>query len=66
MAEVFYTEDADPSLILGKKVAVIGFGMLRSLLFCLRHGGIYWRGNIYPLADLRAGQRVTVSVFLRR
>ena len=46
--------------------AVIGFGMLRSLLFCLRHGGIYWRGNIYPLADLRAGQRVTVSVFLRR
>ena len=26
MAEVFYNDDADPSLILGKKVAVIGFG----------------------------------------
>ena len=26
MAEVFYDDDADPSLILGKKVAVIGFG----------------------------------------
>ena len=46
--------------------AVLGFGMLRSLLFCLRHGGIYWRGDIYDLADLRAGQRVRMSSLLRR
>ena len=25
---------------------LIAFGMLRSILTCVRHGGIYWRGNI--------------------
>jgi len=43
---------------------VIGLGMLRSLLSCLRRGGVYWRGNVYALADLRAGQRVKMSAFL--
>ena len=43
--------------------AIILYGMLRSLVSCLRHGGIYWRGNIYPLHELRAQQRVKMSNF---
>ncbi len=44
--------------------AVVGIGMLRSLWSCLRRGGIYWRGNIYPLGELRAGQRIRMSAFI--
>jgi len=43
--------------------AIILYGMLRSLASCLRHGGIYWRGNVYPLRELRAHQRVKLSSF---
>jgi len=43
---------------------IIGYGMLRSLLSYLRRGGVYWRGNVYALAALRAGQRVKMSAFL--
>jgi hypothetical protein len=42
---------------------IVLYGMLRSLLSCLRHGGIYWRGTIYPLHELRAHQRVKLSSF---
>ena len=43
--------------------AIIAFGMLRALISCFRHGGIYWRGNIYALKDLRAMQRVKMTAF---
>ena len=43
---------------------IIAFGMLRTLLFCFRYGGIHWRGSVYSLKDLRAGQRVRMSAFL--
>lgn len=34
--------------------------ILRSAIICLRQGGIYWRGTFYPLAELRAQQRVKI------
>jgi glycosyltransferase involved in cell wall biosynthesis len=45
--------------------AIILYGMLRSLVSCIRHGGVYWRGNIYTLRELRALQRVKMSSFFR-
>jgi len=42
---------------------VIAYGMLRSFFTCLRHGGVYWRGTLYPLRELRAAQRVKVADF---
>ena len=43
---------------------VIAYGMLRSLVTCLCRGGIYWRGSVYPLRELRASQRVRMSSFI--
>ena len=43
--------------------AIVVFGMFRSLLGCLRRGGVYWRGQIYPLAELRARQRFRMKPF---
>lgn len=43
--------------------AIIFYGMLRSLLGYLRHGGVYWRGNVYPLHQLRVRQRVKMFNF---
>jgi hypothetical protein len=45
---------------------LIAYGMLRSFFTCLRHGGVYWRGTLYPLQELRAAQRAKMSDFLRR
>ena len=45
--------------------AIILYGMLRSLVCCIHHGGVYWRGNIYSLRELRALQRVKMFNFLR-
>lgn len=42
---------------------VIAYGMLRSFVTCLRYGGVYWRGNLYPLRELRAAQRVKMGDF---
>jgi hypothetical protein len=38
--------------------------ILRAAVICLRQQGIYWRGTLYPLNALRAGQRVKVSKIL--
>jgi glycosyltransferase involved in cell wall biosynthesis len=46
--------------------AIILYGMLRSLLSCIHHRGVYWRGNLYALGELRALQRVKMFNFLRR
>lgn len=43
--------------------AIIALGMLRALVLCIRHGGIFWRGNIYALKDLRALRRVKMTAF---
>jgi glycosyltransferase involved in cell wall biosynthesis len=43
---------------------IILYGMLRSLVSCIHHGGVYWRGNLYPLRELRALQRVKMFNFL--
>ncbi len=45
--------------------AIVLYGMLRSLASCLRHGGVYWRGNVYPLRQLRAQQRVKMFNFFQ-
>ena len=37
---------------------VIGAMMVHAAWKCLAQGGIDWRGTRYPLAQLRAGQRV--------
>jgi glycosyltransferase involved in cell wall biosynthesis len=34
--------------------------LLRSAAGCLRRGGIEWRGTVYPVAELRDGQRVEI------
>jgi hypothetical protein len=39
---------------------VVPLLLLRSAASCWRHGGITWRGTSYPLAALRAGQRVVL------
>jgi glycosyltransferase involved in cell wall biosynthesis len=44
---------------------VIAYGMLRSFFTCLRYGGVYWRGTLYPLRDLRAAQRVKMADFFK-
>lgn len=41
--------------------ALVVYGMLRSLVVCLRHGGVYWRGTIYPLGELRNHQRFKLT-----
>ena len=46
--------------------AIILYGMLRSLVICIHHGGVYWRGDIYALRELRAQQRVKMFNFFRR
>ena len=43
--------------------AVIGYGMLRTLVTYIRRGGLYWRGRVYPLSELRKTQRVKLNTF---
>ena len=45
---------------------LVGYGMIRSLVTVARRGGIYWRGSVYPLNELRAGQRVRPENFVPR
>ena len=45
-------------LLLPAGLLLISLMMLRAAYQCLRHDGIDWRGTHYPLAQLRAGQRV--------
>jgi glycosyltransferase involved in cell wall biosynthesis len=40
---------------------LLAYAMLRSAVKCLRAGGATWRGTHYPLAELRAGQRVRLG-----
>ena len=42
---------------------VIGYGMLRALVTYLGRGGLFWRGRVYPLSQLRASQRVKLNTF---
>lgn len=46
-------------LLLAPVGGIILVGILiRSAYQCLRRGGVVWRGTLYPVAALRAGQRV--------
>lgn len=47
-----------PALLVPFGLPVLGAMALTSTLKCLRAGGIEWRGTHYPLAELRALQRV--------
>ena len=40
--------------------------VLRSGILCLWRRGIFWRGTFYPLTELRQGQRLKSSEFIRR
>jgi len=42
-------------------LGLIGAMMLHAARKCLANGGIDWRGTHYPLAQLRAGQRVSLA-----
>jgi hypothetical protein len=37
---------------------------LRAAILCMKRGGIYWRTTFYPLAVLRAGQRLKTLDFV--
>lgn len=39
-------------------MAIMGYILLRSSIICLRNGGIYWSGTLYPIRALREGKRV--------
>lgn len=43
--------------------AIIVYGMLRSIVTCVRYGGVYWRGSFYALKELRELQRVKMSIY---
>ena len=45
---------------------IIGYGMLRTAFTVLWRGGLYWRGQVYPMAELRAAQRFRPPSLLRR
>lgn len=44
--------------------AILFYGMLRALVTFVRYGGVYWRGTVYPLKELRAMQRVKLDSFV--
>ncbi len=50
-----------PLVALPLGYVVIVYGMLRSVFTYLRRGGLYWRGTVYPLRELRASQRVRLT-----
>ncbi|MDJ0778154.1 MAG: glycosyltransferase [Gammaproteobacteria bacterium] len=52
-----------PLMALPLGYTVIAYGMLRSVVTYLRRGGLYWRGTVYPLRELRASQRVRMKAF---
>jgi len=45
---------------------LIAYGMSRSIATCVLRGGIYWRGSVYPLRELRASQRVKINALSGR
>jgi glycosyltransferase involved in cell wall biosynthesis len=45
-------------LLMPAGAVVLVFLVVRSAWRCLLDGGVTWRGTFYPLAELRAGQRV--------
>lgn len=47
-----------PSLLPGAGMALLGAAMVRSAVLCLRRGGVLWRGTLYPVASVRAGNRL--------
>ena len=47
-----------PFLMLPLGHLVVPLILMRSALACWSHGGVVWRGTTYPLAELRAAQRV--------
>ncbi len=47
-----------PALLTPLGFPVLGYMLLRSMVKCLRIGGIEWRGTRYPMNELRALQRV--------
>jgi hypothetical protein len=47
-----------PQLLLPVGQLLMAWVLLRSAWATLRQGGVRWRGTLYPLAQLREGQRV--------
>jgi hypothetical protein len=46
------------SLLCPIGLPILAITMARSCITTLRQGGIRWRGQFYPLAELKAGRRV--------
>jgi len=41
------------AVLFAPTVAILSFGVMRSVVLTLWRGGVNWRGTLYPLADLR-------------
>ena len=48
-----------PTLLAPLGFLILGYAILRSMVQTLRRGGVVWRETHYPIAMLRAGQRVS-------
>jgi len=47
-----------PSVFVQIGMIIFSFMMINAAIKCKKQGGINWRGTIYPVEDLIAGQRV--------
>ena len=45
---------------------MLGYGMWRALITVCYRDGLYWRGSVYPLDQLRNGQRVRPASFFAK
>lgn len=59
---------ASPAVVLWFPLALplMPLVFVRSAIACLWRGGIEWRGTVYPLAALRAGQRLKLTNLIWR
>jgi hypothetical protein len=41
------------AILFAPAVAIIGYGLVRSMILTLKRNGVIWRGTFYPLSELR-------------
>lgn len=47
-----------PALVPGLGMFLLGLAMIRSAVLAQLRGGVLWRGTLYPVAEVRAGNRI--------